>query len=71
MYLAINEYFKWIAIVVLAISRKIIGSKMCKFISQAAIPETNLLVQGVSYIQESVAYKSFIVIILSTGTKQS
>ena len=70
MYLVMNEYFEWIAIIMLAISRKIIGGKMCEFISQAAILEKNLLVQSVSYIQESVAYKSFIVIILSTGTNE-
>ena len=65
-----NEYFKWIAVIILAVSRKIIGGKMGQLISSADSSKKTLQVQGISYIQESVAYKSFITIILSTGTNE-
>ena len=70
MYLTMNSYFQWISVILLAVSRKIFGGWMCKVICKASDSDKTLIVKGISYIQEAILYKSFIMSIFSINSDQ-
>ena len=70
MYLTMNKYFQWISVILLAVSRKVFGGWMCKVICKASVPGKTLIVKGISYIQEAILYKSFIMSIFSINSDQ-
>ena len=70
MHLMMNKYIQWMNVILLAVSRKTFGSFMSKLICQASVSENTLTVKGISYIQEAVLYKSFIVSIISINTNK-
>ena len=70
MHLIMNKYIQWMNVILLAVSRKTFGSFMSKFICQASVSENTLTVKGISYIQEAVLYKSFIISIISINSNK-
>ena len=67
-YLTMNKYIQWINVLLLAVSRKIFGNLMCKVICRASVSENTLTVKGISFIQEAVLYKAFIISIISINS---
>ena len=68
IYLYTNRYLQWLSVILIVFSKKIISDLMCKFICKAAVSEDFLTVQGISDIQVAVAYKSFVIMIMTSET---
>ena len=68
LYSKVNEHYKCIFIILLAIWRKKFGDWMENRISHVAVSEKDLLVKGITFIQQAVFSKAVLVILLCPST---